>query len=222
MRLILAFMVTLLFLTSCKNSSKHKWSELPVVTNINTLQQTDFVPTLESPINKNKNAVYATAFLYAWDKVRQKLNASIALTDKNSNEFKLINQSTSYKNTLTDNEYSVEVEMIDSIIIARAFFNKTLPFPSKLQKLDNPIIFNKIKVSAFGMQSYDKEAAKFTEIMYYKDDDNFVLKLTPKDNEHEILLTKGIGNITNLLAAIQQTNDLISIAIKIRRRKYPG
>src|SRR5258705_842889 len=206
-----AIILTLLIWTSCKNSNQHTWKELPEVTNISKLQQTEFVPTLESPINDNKNIVYATAFLYAWDKMKQELNGSISLTNNNSNEFWLLNQSISYQNTLTDDEYSVEAEIIDSIIITKAFFNKTLPFPSKLQKLDNPILFNKTKVLAFGMQSYDEEAANFTEILYYKDDDHFILKLTPKDNQHEIQLIKGIAGLANLLEAVRKTNDLIDL-----------
>lgn len=211
MRLILAaFILTLLFLISCKNPKQHQWSELPEIINISKLQQTEFVPTLESPINSKKNVVYATAFLYAWDKVKQELKAPIALTDKNSNGFKLLNRSTSYKNTLTDDEYSVEVENVDDRIIARAFFNKTLPFPSKLPKSNNPISFNKTKVSAFGINCYNEEAARFTEILYYKDDDNFGLKLIPKDNEHQILLVKGIDKAANLSAVMQQVSKLIA------------
>ncbi len=125
-------LLSLWIFTSCHNSHD-QWSELPDVTKLSSLQQTEFVPTLQSPIGNNKNAVYATAFLYAWDKVKQKLDAPIAFTGKNSNQFKLINQSSFHKNTLTEVEYSAEAEIIDSVIIARSFFNKTLPFPSKLQ-----------------------------------------------------------------------------------------
>jgi hypothetical protein len=189
---------------------------LPEVTNITKLQGTEFVPTLESPINGNKNVLYATAFLYAWDKVKQELKAPIELSNKNSNEFKLVNESTSYKNTLTKEDYSAEVETAGNVIIAKAFFNKALPFPSKLQKSDNPISFNKTKVSAFGINSNDKKAAKFTEIVYYKDDDNFILKLTPKDSDHQILLTKGIDKVANLSDAVEQTNKLITLGDKER------
>lgn len=207
---LIAFLSTLLFLNSCKNLRKPEWSELPGVTNINKLQNTEFVPTLESNISNHKNSIYTASFLYAWDKIKQKLNLKLNVSDLNSIEFKLINQSTSYKNTLTDNEYTAEVEIVDSVIAARAFFNKTLPFPTILQKLQKPILFNKTNVSAFGMQPYNAEAAKFTEIMYYKDDDHFVLKLTPKDKAHQILLVKGISNVTNLIAAVKQTDELIS------------
>jgi len=206
--------LTLLILTSCKNSNQHVWSELPEVTNIGKLQQTEFVPTLESPINDNKNIIYATALLYAWDKTKQKLNGPVSLTDSNSNEFRLLNQSISYKNTLTQDEYAAEAEIVDGVIIAKAFFNKTLPFPSKLQKIDEPILFDKTKVSAFGMQSYDEEAVEFTQILYYKDDDHFILKLTPKDDQHEIQLVKGITGIVSLADALSKTNSLIDLGKK--------
>jgi hypothetical protein len=208
------FILNFLLLTSCKNSTKNKWSEFPEVINISKLQQTQFAPTLESPIDRNKNVVYAPALLYAWDEVRQKLDGSIKLADSNSREFKLFNQSTSYKNSLTKDEYSAEAEIISNEIIARAFFNKTLPFPAKLQKIDDGLVFNKAKVAAFGMQSFDEEAVKFTQILYYKEDDHFVLRLIPKDVQHEILLVKGIGNVTTLSEAVKKTNEIIGVGMR--------
>ena len=212
MRIIkIAIILTLYMLTSCKNSNQYTWSELPQVTNISKLRQTQFVPTLENSITENKNIIYAPAFLYAWEKVKQKLKAPINLTNDNSNELKLLNQSTSFKNTLTDDEYSAEAEIVDSIIRAKAFFNKTLPFQSKLQRLDNPILFNKTKVMAFCMQSYDEEAVKFTKILYYKDDDHFIIKLILKDNADEIQLVKGVTDVVSLSDAIKKINRLIDV-----------
>ena len=43
-------------------------NQLPEI-NVDELKETEFVPTLESPINdQEKNVIYASAFLYAWDK----------------------------------------------------------------------------------------------------------------------------------------------------------
>jgi hypothetical protein len=218
--IVKALILALLYLTSCKNSEDNKWSDLPTVTDITTLQHTEVVPTLENPISKNKNVIYATSFLYAWDKVKEQLNGSILLTDKNSFTFRLINRSTSYKNTLLPTEYSADIDVIDSVIIAKSFFNKTLPFPTKLQKADQPITFNKTRVSAFGLYSNDEDAIKFTEILHYIDDDHFILKLTPKDNEHQILLAKGLENATTLMAALGKINDLIVAGAK--ERDLPG
>lgn len=199
---------------SCKRTKQQTWNDLPEVTNVSKLERTEFVTTLECPIHDNKNIIYATAFQYAWESLIEKLNSPLSLTKANSSEFLLLNQSTSYKNALKEDEYSADAEIIDDKIITKAFFNKSLPFSTKLQKLNNPILFDTAKVVAFGMQSYDYQIANFTEILSYRDDDHFVLKLTPKDNQHEILLIKGVSGITNLSDAMKKTNKLIEAGKK--------
>lgn len=206
-------MISFLAFASC-DSGKQKndpvWSALPQVTNLESLKKTDFVVTLENPVAENKNIIYAPAFLFAWGKIKEELQFPIIIDGKNSSDFKLLNQSNSYQNSLTKQEYSATAELKDGAIIARAFFNKTLPFDTKFEALDEPIYFEKTKVSAFGMFYYTENAVKQTEILYYKDDSNFVLKLIPKDYNHEIILVKGIRNFQTLKDAIKLTNDLIS------------
>lgn len=206
------FFTVLLALTSCKFDNKKSepvWSDLPEVTSLNNLKQTDFVITLENPISENKNIIYAPAFLYAWDKITEELKSPIIVGSTNSIDFNLLNKSISHQSSLTDNEYSATAEIVDGAIIAKAFFNKTLPFETKLQVLDDPINFETTKVSAFGMYYYNEDAIKFTQILYYKDDNNFILKLVPKDNQHEIILVKGLDKYHTLKDAIKLSNDLI-------------
>lgn len=207
------FLTVFLALTSCNFGDKKSepvWSELPAVTSLDNLKQTDFVATLENPILENKNIIYAPAFLYAWDKIKEELKSPIIVSSTNSIDFNLVNKSISHQSSLTDNEYSAIAEIVDGAIIAKAFFNKTLPFETKLQVLDEPINFDTTKVSAFGMYYYDEEAIKFIQILYYKDDNNFILKLTPKDKQHEIILVKGVDKYQTLKGAIKLINDLIS------------
>jgi len=66
-----------------------------------------------------------------------------------------------------------------------------LPFEIKLQSFKNKLIFEGQKVSSFGVKgdgSYQQ--LERIKIIYYKNDDNFILKLLPKDKEHEIILLK--------------------------------
>jgi hypothetical protein len=203
--------------SSCNLSNKKNdpvWSDLPEVTNLNDLKQTDFVVTLENPISDNRNIIYAPAFLFAWDKIKEELKSPITINDKNSPDFKLLNKSISHQNSLTNTEYTARVEIIDGAIIARAFFNKTIPFETKLQVLDEPIHFGTANVSAFGMDYFDEEAIKFTQILYYKDDNNFILKLIPKDKQHEIILAKGLDKYQTLKDGVKLTNDLITEGIR--------
>ncbi|MBL7744969.1 MAG: hypothetical protein JNN00_15960 [Chitinophagaceae bacterium] len=210
---IILFWTVFLALTSCKFGNKKSepvWSDLPKVTNLDNLKQTDFVITLENPISENKNIIYAPAFLYAWDKIKEQLKFPILVDSTNSTDFNLLNKSTSHQSSLTDKEYSVTAEIVGGTIIAKAFFNKTLPFETKLQVFDEPINFDTTKVSAFGMYYYNEDAIKFTQILYYKDDNNFILKLAPKDNQHEIILVKGLDKYQTLRDAIKLTNDLLA------------
>lgn len=174
------------------------------------LKQTDFVITLENPISENKNIIYAPAFLYAWDKIKEDLKSPIIIDNSFSTDFYLLNKSISHRNSLHQNEYSVSSQIIDNTIIAKAIFNKTLPFERKLQVLVKPINFDKTQVAAFGMYYYDIDVINFTTILYYKDDNNFILKLAPKDKEHEIILVKGLNRYQTLKDAIKLTNKLIA------------
>lgn len=214
-RNIAKFLVLTVFFafTSCSFSNKKSepvWSDLPEVTNLDNLKQTEFAITLENPISQNKNIIYAPAFLYAWEKIKEELKSPIIVGSTNSIDFNLLNKSMSHQSSLTDNEYSATAEIIDGVIIAKAFFNKTLPFETKLQVLDEPINFDTTKVFAFGMYYYSEEAIKFTQILYYKDDNNFILKLVPKEKEHEIILVKGLDKYETLKDAIKLSNELVA------------
>ena len=209
---ILTFFTIIVAFASCKMDNKkpeRSWSELPEVTALEKLKQTDFVPTLENPIAANKNIIYAPAFLYAWDKVKQKLKTKIVEADNNSLDFKLLTNSKSYINSMNEDEYSVTVDFDGDAIMASAFFNKTLPFETKLQKMEYPINFGKTKVSAFGMHYFDEEVIKFSHILFYENDNKFILKLIPKDKQHEMIFVKGLDNVENLADAVNQTTELI-------------
>ena len=214
-RNIETFLILTVFLalTSCNFGNKKSetvWGDLPEVTSLDNLKQTDFVITLENPISENRNIIYAPAFLYAWDKIKEELKFPIIVDSTNSTDFNLLNKSISHQSSLTDKEYSATAEIVDGAIIAKAFFNKTLPFETKLQILDDPLNFDTTKVSAFGMYYYNEDAIKFTQILYYKDDNNFILKLTPKDKQHEIILVKGLDKYQTLTEAIKLTNHVIT------------
>jgi hypothetical protein len=196
-------------LASCKSGDKLPLSERSQVKNLDDLKQTDFVSTLESPVMDRKNVIYTPAFLFAWDEVKQELKSDIFADDTSSIEFKLLNQSTSYQNSLTDNEYSTEVEIVDGAVIAKAFFNKSLPFKTPLEKIEQPIIFAETEVESFGMFYFDEELVKFCQILYYHDDNNFILKLLPEDKLHEIILVKGLTNVSTLAEALKKTNEFI-------------
>jgi hypothetical protein len=194
-----------LVLFSCQSSKKEpaaekKWSDLPAATKLDSLTQTEFAATLENPLTAGKNVVYAPTLLFAWDKVRELLKSQVIIDSNSSLDFLLLNASTTHQRALTDSEYEVTGAIEGKAIIAKAFFNKTLPFDVKMQAAESPMAFGDAQVQAFGMYYYDEDVARNAEIMYYKDNDHFVLKLHPKDKQHEIILAKGLGEYHNALA----------------------
>jgi hypothetical protein len=172
--------------------------DFPKITNLSEYPQTEFLLTLENKIPKDKNAVYCVTLLYAWDELRNTLNTTFEVPNELKNKQKdlvLINNSTSFKNVLDKSEYKVEGKIEDGVII-KAEFNKSLPFESDLHRFDDELIFQKQKVASFGVFGEDKEY--IIHILYYKNDDEFIIKLLPKDRLHEIFLFKTQENFKTL------------------------
>ena len=79
-------------------------------------------------------------------------------------------------------------------IIAYAFLYKNLHFNPVFESLDTPIKFNSGSyVKAFGIKSYETKHEKLLKqlsIPYYKNNDEFIVKLTPDKSNDEIFLAK--------------------------------
>lgn len=214
---IMSGISALVLLVSCNTTNKEKepaWSALPEVTNLEQLKQTDFAITLEDSIAEGRNIIYAPAFLYAWDKVEEELRFPVIVGSGNSAAFGWLNRSATHTNALNPGEYEAAAQISDGAITATAFFNTTLPFERKMQELTSPIRFDSADIAAFGMKRFDKDLVKFTSIVYYKDDDHFIVKLSPEDKQREIMLVKGLERFGNLLEGVKATDSLITLAQK--------
>lgn len=161
--------------------------------NLSKFPHTRFVATLENKLPAGKNAVYAASVPYAWSAVQALFEQPIEAGKKASDNFRLLNQTFSYKKSLHKEDYSAEALQTPDGIIAKAFFHKQLPFRQKFDRLKKPLLFGKKKLLAFGMKTFDSEMAKQVEILYYKNDNEFIVKLVPQEQEHEIILFKKAG-----------------------------
>lgn len=219
---VISFLLSLFILIACNNGkAKSGKSESPAsgsgskniapLKRLETLSNTDFAVTLESPVSQGKNIIYSTSLLYAWDEVEKQLASPVLVGDTNSGAFKALVASESFRNSLAKNEYSTTgVNIANEIIYIKSAFEKNLHFASKFQQLNEDLFFKGDLVKAFGLKRVPSQDTISTyEILYYNDDDHFVLKLIPGDNEHEIILAKGLDEPTSLGAALQQVNDFI-------------
>jgi hypothetical protein len=59
------------------------------------------------------------------------------------------------------------------------------------------------------MNTFDYDIAEFCTIPFYADDNRFILKLAPKEKDHEIFLVKGLKNIKTLADAVLQLKKMI-------------
>ena len=202
--IILTLILTTLF--SCKND--REFTELK---KLSELKKTQFIPTLKNKISNDKNSVYCATLLFAWDEIREQINSPLTISDENF-DLKLLNQPTSFENVLKNSEYSASGEIDGNEITARAEFNKSLPFELKLQSFKNKLTFDGIKVSSFGVNGYDSnEQLKIVKIIYYKNDNNFIIKLLPKEKEHEIILFKtdqSFNSISEMAKEIEKLTEI--------------
>jgi hypothetical protein len=202
----LIMLVTVLFCVATGCSHKPTF---PPVTSIEKFKQTQFVPTLENSMESNKNVIYAPAFLYAWGELKETLNCKVGANDKNTVDLQLVDRAKLFKSALDKGEYETNVSVNGGQVDAEASFSRALPFPSKLQRIDSGIIFDHSHVKAFGMNNHDDKISGFTDIVYYKDDDHFIIRLTPKDTVNTIILVKGIVPGNSLSSAFKQAAGLM-------------
>ncbi|HSY61921.1 MAG TPA: hypothetical protein VK796_08605 [Cytophaga sp.] len=183
-----------------------------VFVSADSLQETEFVPTLENELLLNKNTIYSVSFLMAWNEIKKALKDSILVTADNSRDFKFVNESNSFRQALKPSEYKTEVSSHDGIIV-KAYFNKVLPFDNSFDKTKRPLIFKKQAVEAFGMNYYSVDLARIVKIYYYDSDNNFVIGIEAKDSNHEIILAKGISAKGTLLSIFREVEKKIQLGI---------
>ncbi len=200
---------TILFLISSCNSKKLANDDLNKdnisVKDVDSLKSTVFLTTLEHKIPKGKNAIYAATMLFAWNEIKQQLNNPIIFDSLKLNELKLLNNSKSFLNTLNNDEMKNEVKIQGLDIIAKSFFQKSLLFENKFTDFNISLDFQGKTVKSFGLTDKDPMIEKNFEIMEYKNDSSFIIKLLPTDKNHEIILILNDSN-EDILEILQQLN----------------
>jgi hypothetical protein len=154
------------------------------VDTLTSLNQTNFVTTLESSISKRENSIYAGTMLFAWNEIKEEINDSIINIE--SKKLRLMNASNSFRNVLNSDEYKTTIEVIRNTIKATAHFKIGLPFYEPLTEFRKPFLFKNSEVKSFGFKGDDRTG----RIAYYKNDKDFAIRLLPDNSEHEIILIK--------------------------------
>lgn len=206
----------LLLFTGCKQDK----GSFPEVKNLSAYPKTAFVITPQHTIDKNKNAVYSVSLLLAWQEIKGFGNGSIEINKKYSN-LELLNNSTSYKKTLSEDEYtsSIDVDEDSQIIRASAAFSKSLPFLHEFDSYTDRLKFDGEKVASFGFYGAHHNLLSSMRILYYKNDDNFIVKLLPKDRTHEIILYKSTEDFKTFQQVFDAVSEKSAIGQKERKNE---
>lgn len=182
----------------------------PKVKKLKALKSSDFLLTLEHHLSRNKNSIYCSSFLSAWDEIRDLIKTPLEI-DSSMHDLYLVNKSKSHLNALLKSECTVTTNVTGGLIMVRASFQKPLPFEEKLTA-KTELAFNEEKVESFGAIGYSHEASETIQIIYYANDNDFILNLKPKNKEHEIILSMSPN----------QFNSMTEIKLDIERRAKIG
>ena len=172
---------------------------------------TRFIPTLEHTIAEDSNVVYCATLPLAWDRVRTTIGSPLQIPD-NARDLRLLNDSRSYLNSLKHYEYQVSTDISGSLINVQAQFKLSLPFFTVLRTFQDRLAFKGEKVESFGVAGDDQyDQKKQMEILYYENNDHFVIKLTPSNSDHEIILYMPNTRFNTMADAVAKVNGLIAI-----------
>lgn len=179
----LVFLIsTVLF--SCKNE------DFPEVKNLSEYQKTVFTAYPEKEDTVDQNIIYAASFLFAWDEIKQVVGNDLNIDKAQYEDLYEMSLSSSHFNSLTKSEYTSNVQILEEVINASAYFKKTLDFEKEFESFNNTLSFNNESVKSFGLWGDDYDRSFMVKLLHYKNDDDFIVKLLPKDTEHEIILYK--------------------------------
>ena len=200
--------ITLAIILTTFTSCDNKFSE---VRNLSEFKKTDFIPTMEHKINNKRNSVYCVTLLYAWDEIREKINLPLEIPEEYP-DLTMLNASNSFVDALKSNEYTVSGNIDGDLITANAEFSKSLPFEIKLDDFKNRLVFDGQSVASFGITEYsDYQKREMVKIVYYKNDNNFIIKLLPKDKNNEIILFKTEQSFNSMAEMVNEIEKLTEI-----------
>lgn len=189
----LLFLLISIALVACQDKDR-----FPPRVSLSSLNQTEFVATLESPTAADKNSIYAATLPMAWEKIKEKL-PNINNIDNPTLQY--LHQTKRHYQVLAPDEYEADATVEGDYITARAYFSKSLPFAPLFERHSTPILFaDSQEVASFGF--YDSNEA--AEILFYNNDNDFAIKLLPKDTLHEIhlMMTDELDQVQSLQQAI--------------------
>ncbi|WP_118973436.1 hypothetical protein [Taibaiella koreensis] len=169
---------------------------LPPVTELTGADRTVFVTTMEEPFTPGLNVVYTPAFLYTWDALRETQHGHLSVP-AGEPILQLIHTSSSWKNTLDEGEYDKDVAVSGEMISIQTAFKRTVAFEMPFDTIAD-LTFLGQHVKGFGMRDYSGQLSEQVLILYYKDDEHFIVELRTRSSNDRLILARGFEQETPL------------------------
>lgn len=175
-----------------------------------TLKSTDFLVSSDQAFPLGKNVVYTPTLLLTWEQILTEFEHQIQVIKPISEDFRLLNSNKTFADALDKTEYDAEVEKTNMRISVCTRFKKLLPFKVPFEPVKQ-MQFKGSNVKGFGSLNRNMDLMKTIDILYYKDDKEFIIKINPQDETQEIIFVKGdkrSKNFDEVLANIKQKQSL--------------
>ena len=201
----LALILSLLLLTACGRN----------MPDVKSNETTAFIAAPTEDLPAGKNALYCSTFGLAWAQIKDSATSPILISAQYP-DLRRLNAYEGFATSLRPEEYkaSVKIDTLEAEIEAAVEFSKALPFALKMEDLKNSLTFKGTKVEAFGLNGGDPNRNSQAQVVYYKNDHNFLVKLFPKDTLHEIFLYRNDGQ----KASLQKMFDYIATKVDSRSK----
>jgi hypothetical protein len=236
-------------LGGCSKTSESK----PAITQT---ERTIITPHMEAQIDSTNNILYCASFQMAWNKMRdQVIKEDIRLEDDPLTSRRL-NRNLLSNSDISSGAYIAEAgelsqELVERInnelrekfgeqdfklpqekaghrqIVAYAFLYKNLEFPTKFEKLTEPVAFaasgDLTPVKAFGVESFKystrlhEKISEQVTVFDYRNENDFILSLASKSADDQIIMAKITPGRTLL-----ETYATVARRIGNAKRSYMG
>lgn len=184
--LILCWLLLTILASGCQ-SSRINQSVYAAISDTSDLY---FSPTMQQVLRKDQNAIYAASFPLAWQAVRKELNLLDDIHTKSA-DLRMLDGSEIVESTLDEDDYERDITRRGQFLHVKTRQEVSLSFIPSFEDFPQGLPFDDIIVNAFGTRGFQNPAyINQLHIAAYRDDNRFILRLTPPQQEHELFLFK--------------------------------
>jgi hypothetical protein len=166
--------------------------------------------TLSAKIDGAKNTLYTPTFKVAFDDLTQLIGSDYKVNDPHLLKLK---EYTFQQPPLEEHEYTKEINRSGNNVTLKVEFKKDLPFLSPAFISTEPLSFNGKDLCCFRPDSP-------ISLIYYKNEDDFAISITPKDETQEIIMCKRPfedgDSLESLFSYLTGSHEYISLDINAK------